>query len=67
MIKLGYIHFKIEYHYDSPYAYVSRRMGWRFWRWEIAAIFLNDEEVIVATNLTKLGAIGMLKLLGVKK
>ena len=67
MIKLGYVHFQKQYHYDSPYAYVSRRMGWRFWRWEIAAVFLSDEEHVIATNLTKLGAIGMLKLLGVTK
>ena len=61
------MHLCFEYHYDSPYAYMSRRMKWKFWKWEIIAIYLGEDNHVVGTNLTKLGAIGMLKLLGVTR
>lgn len=67
-IKLGYMHVCFEYQHNSPYAYVSRRMQWKFWRWEIIAIYSGrNDDPVVGTNLTKLGAIGTLKLLGVTK
>ena len=68
-IKLGFVHVDFEYRPKGPYAYISSRMRWKFWRWEIIALYTEDvnEEVLVGTNLTKLGAIGMLKLLGVTK
>lgn len=67
-IELGYMHVSFKYQYHGPYAYVSRRMQWKFWRWEIIAVYFDrNDDHVVGTNLTKLGAIGTLKLLGVTK
>lgn len=69
-IKLGFMHVCPMHGVtlDEPYAYISRRMVWKFWRWEIIAVYLDrDGEYVVGANLTKLGAIGTLKLLGVTK
>lgn len=66
MIRLGYVHM-LPFDDTGAYAYVSSRMPWKFWRWKIVAIHLGVEDRVIATNLTKLGAIGMLKLLGATK
>lgn len=69
-LMLGYVHLCPVHDLadGEPYAYISRRMVWKFWRWEIVAIYFDrDDDPVVGTNLTMLGAIGMLKLLGVTK
>jgi hypothetical protein len=63
-IKLGYVHLCTC---GGPYAYVSSRMRFKFWRWKITAIYIGREDSLLVANLTKLGAIGVLKLLGVSK
>ena len=66
IIKLGYVHMpRMVVELDGPYAYITERIWYMPWRWNVIAANYPRGDTILANNVSAAEARGLLKVLGV--